>query len=59
MESLQDRPMTWNLWNCVRHYVFMKYFKNRSRNIESKSDWNELEQYTKKLVKGIYRTFMD
>ena len=56
--SIQDRPMTWNLWNVVRHYVYIKWFKNKHRNLGSDAaSWNELEQRTQKLVKGIYRTY--
>lgn len=51
--------MTWNLWNVVRHYAYIKFFKNRNRQLGSdKSAWDELEQRTKKLMKGIYRTYM-
>ena len=59
MGSLQDRPMTWNLWNVVRHYVYIRHFKNRNRTlpIDDQSAWQELEQMTRKVVKGIYRTF--
>ena len=58
MESLQDRPMCWNLWNVVRHYAYMRYFKNIHRALGSEeAAWQELENYTKKLVKVIYRTF--
>lgn len=57
-ESLEDRPMTWNLWNVIRHYAWFKYFKNQHRELGSdKSTWQELENYTKKIVKSIYRTF--
>ena len=58
MESIRNRPMTWNLWNVVRHYAYIKYFKNRHKALGSDAAaWAELEKYTKKLVKGIYRTF--
>lgn len=58
--SIKDRPMTWNLWNVVRHYVYIKYFKNRHKALGTDgAAWAELEKYTKKLVKGIYRTFKD
>ena len=58
--SIKDRPMTWNLWNVVRHYVYIKYFKNRHKALGTdEAAWAELEKYTKKLVKGIYRTFKD
>lgn len=60
MDSINDRPMTWNLWNVIRHYVYIKYFKNRHRSLGTdESAWADLEKYTKKLVKGIYRTFKD
>ena len=60
MASIKDRPMTWNLWNVVRHYVYIKYFKNRHKALSTdEATWAELEKYTKKLVKGIYRTFKD
>ena len=50
--------MTWNLWNVIRHYAYIKYFKNKHRELGSDaSAWNELETYTKRIVKGIYRTF--
>ena len=58
MESIKDRPMTWNLWNVVRHYVYIKYFKNRHKALGTDAAaWADIEKYTKKLVKGIYRTF--
>lgn len=60
MESIKDRPMTWNLWNVVRHYVYIKYFKNRHKALGTDAAaWADVEKYTKKLVKGIYRTFKD
>ena len=60
LDSIKDRPMTWNLWNVVRHYAYIKYFKNRHKSLGTDaSAWAELEKYTKKLVKGIYRTFKD
>ena len=56
--SMKDRQMVWNLWNVVRHYAYIKYFKNRNKELGSDvSTWTELEAYTKKIVKGIYRTF--
>jgi hypothetical protein len=55
--SLQDRPMCWNLWNVVRHYVYIKDFKNKSRMLDSDATWDDLELRTRKIVKGIYRTF--
>lgn len=58
MDSIKDRPMTWNLWNVVRHYAYVKYFKNKHKTLgNDEAAWAELEKYTKKLVKGIYRTF--
>lgn len=58
LDSLQDRPMTWNLWNVVRHYAYLKYFKNMHRQLGSEeAAWQELENKTKKIVKSIYRTF--
>lgn len=58
LESIKDRPMTWNLWNVVRHYAYFKYFKNRHRALGlQKSAWRDLETYTQKIVKSIYRTF--
>lgn len=60
VESIHNRPMTWNLWNVVRHYVYIKYFKNRNRALgNDQSAWNELEYRTKKYVKNIYRTFQE
>lgn len=54
------RPMTWNLWNVVRHYAYIRYFKNRSRKLLSDvQEWQELERYTRRIVKGIYRTFQE
>ena len=50
--------MTWNLWNVVRHYVFIKWFKNKHRALgNDQSSWGELEARTHKIVKGIYRTY--
>ena len=58
LASINGRPMTWNLWNVVRHYVYIKYFKNKHKELGTDAAaWAELEKYTKKLVKGIYRTF--
>ena len=58
LNSMEGRQMVWNLWNVVRHYAYLKYFKNRNRELGSDvSTWTELESYTKKIVKGIYRTF--
>ena len=58
LDSIKNRPMTWNLWNVVRHYVYLKYFKNRHKALGTDAAaWSEVEKYTKKLVKGIYRTF--
>lgn len=58
LDSIQNRPMTWNLWNVVRHYAYFKYFKNKHRSLgKQMSAWRDLENYTKKIVKGIYRTF--
>lgn len=52
--------MTWNLWNCVRHYVYIKYFKNRNRQLKNnQSGIQELEKRTRKYVKSIYRTFQE
>lgn len=52
--------MTWNLWNVVRHYAYIKWFKNRGREMtDGKADWDELEKWTRRLVKGIYRTFKE
>ena len=60
LDSINGRPMTWNLWNVVRHYVYIKYFKNRHKALGTDdAAWAELEKYTKKLVKGIYRTFKE
>ena len=60
MDSINNRPMTWNLWNVIRHYVYIKYFKNRHKALGTDAAaWAEMEKYTKKLVKGIYRTFKD
>lgn len=28
IESIDGRPMTWNLWNVIRHYAYIKYFVN-------------------------------
>ena len=58
--SMENREMVWNLWNVVRHYAYIKYFKNKHRELGSDvSTWTELEAYTKKIVKGIYRTFKE
>ena len=57
--SLRDRTMAWNLWNVVRHYVYIRDFKAEGRAI-AKGDsaaWQELETRTRKAVLGIYRTF--
>lgn len=51
--------MTWNLWNAVRHYVYIKWFKNAGKSIEDDADWDLLERRTKKIVRGIYRTFKE
>jgi hypothetical protein len=60
LSSIENRPMTWNLWNVVRHYAYIKYFKNRNKSLgKDAAQWYLLEEYTKKLVKGIYRTFKD
>ena len=60
MDSIEDRPMCWNLWNVVRHYAYIKYFRNKGRDpSKSMEAWNELERYTRKMVKGIYRTFKE
>ena len=60
LNSIKDRPMTWNLWNCVRHYVYIKYFKNRHRKLGNElAAWQEVEKYTRKIVKGIYRTYKE
>ena len=58
--SMQNRPMVWNLWNVVRHYAYLKHFKNKHRELGSdEAAWQELELITKKLVKAIYRTFKE
>ena len=58
LESIKDRPMSWNLWNVVRHYVYINWFKNKHKVVgKDEQSWNELEQMTHKLVKGIYRTY--
>lgn len=45
LDSVHDRPMTWNLWNVVRHYAYIKWFKNRGREMtDGKADWDELEK---------------
>ena len=60
LASTNGRPMTWNLWNVIRHYVYIKYFKNRHKALGTDAAaWADLEKYTKKIVKGIYRTFKD
>ena len=52
--------MTWNLWNVVRHYAYIKWFKNRGREMtDGRADWDELESRTRKIVKDIYRTFKE
>ena len=53
--------MTWNLWNVVRHYVYIKWFRDMGRTIAKgdESSLIELERRTKKIVKGIYRTFQE
>lgn len=56
--SLRDRTMAWNLWNVIRHYVYIKYFKNKHIKLgNDTANWQQLEKYTKKIVKSIYRTF--
>ena len=58
LSSIKDRPMTWNLWNVVRHYVYIKRFKNMHKELGTdEAAWAELEKHTEKIVKGIYRTF--
>lgn len=58
LDSIHERPMTWNLWNVVRHYTYIKYFKNKRRELGSDlAAWQALEKYTKKIVRSIYRTF--
>ena len=60
LKSIEGRPMTWNLWNAVRHYAYIKYFKNQNRTLGTdESSWVELERYTKRIVRGIYRTFKE
>lgn len=60
LDSISGRPMTWNLWNVVRHYVYIKYFKGQNRQLgDNQSAWKELETRTKKYVKSIYRTFQE
>ena len=59
VQSLDGRPMTWSLWNAVRHYVYIKWFKNVGKSIEDDADWDMLERRTKKIVRGIYRTFKE
>lgn len=54
-----DNPMTWNLWNIVRHYCYIKYFKNKNKQVNNESAWNELEAKTRKYVRAIYRTFKE
>ena len=59
--SIENKPMTWNLWNVVRHYVYIKWFRDMGRTIArgDESSLIELERRTKKIVKGIYRTFQE
>ena len=61
LESIKNKPMTWNLWNVVRHYVYIKWFKNYGRIIINgdESSLEELDRRTRKIVKGIYRTFKE
>ena len=60
LNSLNGRIMTWNLWNVVRHYTYIKYFKNLSKKLgDDLAAWQDLERRTKKIVKGIYRTFQE
>ena len=60
LESIHGRPMAWNLWNIVRHYVYIKYFKEVNRDLKTDPvAWDELESRTRKLVRGIYRTFKE
>lgn len=33
LDSIEGRPMAWNLWNVVRHYAYIKYFKNRNKEL--------------------------
>lgn len=55
LKSIEDKPMTWNLWNIIRHYCYVNYFK--SKTIQNESEWIELEKRTEKIVRSIYRTF--
>lgn len=58
VQSIQNKPMTWNLWNIVRHYCYIKYFKNKNKVLgDNTQAWDELETMTKRLMKSIYRTF--
>ena len=58
--SGNQRQMVWNLWNVVRHYAYIRYFKNKDRELgDDKANWEELERMTRKLVKGVYRTFKE
>lgn len=52
--------MTWNLWNVVRHYAYIRYFKNENRELgDNIANWEELERLTRRLVKGIYRSYKE
>lgn len=58
LDSIEGRPMAWNLWNVIRHYVYIKEFKGMGKSLGSDvAAWEELETRTRKIVKDIYRTF--
>lgn len=57
-ESIKGRPMTWNLWNVIRHCEYVNRFANPGRKLGTdESMWLELEDYTRKTIRNIYRTF--
>ena len=55
LKSIENKPMTWNLWNIIRHYCYVNYFN--SSVINDDATWMELENKTEKIVRSIYRTF--
>lgn len=55
LKSIESKPMTWNLWNIIRHYCYVNYFN--SSVINDDATWMELENKTEKIVRSIYRTF--
>lgn len=59
MASLQDKPMTWNLWNVVRHWVYLREWSDQGRVLTTDADWTQLEARTEALVRSMYSTYCD